>query len=234
MTPSSELPELSDGAFELLLIADENDDEDVMANNLAIILALALGEQLILACHSGSIEHVLKLVQLESRPRCFLAFVSAALCHIQSKLDEHFSQEQRGFIVPVLTDFNLYVLQGFAHALADLCWQERDAQDFDGPSFSKCVTRLAQHDVQDIWFLIIQHYLANILQHYFSAARIRESVKDLAPETEVELRRQDARMLADYVLCRAAEKETGVGEPRKVMEALQETLVGILVEGDEE
>jgi hypothetical protein len=97
-------------------------------------------------------------------------------------------------------DFDRHALQGFAEALADLAWQERNASDFDGPVSAVFVSRISRHTLEALWLSTLQNYLANIFQDYFAALRIRENVRDLDDTTEVDLRLVDARLLAEHAM----------------------------------
>ena len=189
---------LSSGAEELLRIAYENDDRKAMADNIALKIALDFGQALNLACrdYPKGPSILLSLLDTPVLPDGFLSLTSRILQRIRRKQETCPIEAPGPFRNPTHSDFDRYVLQGFSHALADLIWPQRIARDFDGPPSELCISEIAKHTPGELWALTIKHYLANILQHYFSAARIREEIKDLPDDVEVELREKDAHRFA--------------------------------------
>ena len=221
----SPLPELTDGALVLLRVANENDRYHAMADNAALYAALDLGMDLLRNCRKNDAPRaVTHLLDLASPPRHFLDLAAGCLQKIRTDLSHPNAPPARGRVV---SDFDWHVLQGFAAALADLAWAERQAanEGLNGPPFAECCTRLGRCEPAELWHRTLQHYLANILQHYFAAARIREQVRDLPADTEENLQLEDARDLARYILERTPGKEAGSVQ---VVSALRSTLAAIL------
>ena len=215
-------PDFSDGVLALLRIARENDAHDALANNTALYSVLDFGKACIEACRAGQKAGLLKWLDVSPPPPHFLALCAAILQWVRKEQDAQFLAGEASSAIPVVTDFDRHVLQGFAEALADVAWPERDASEFNGPSLEVCAARLAGHEPRDLWLRTIQHYLANILQHYFAAARIREQVQDLPLDTEAQLRLRDARLLAEYVMANSSTPDAA-----KVLGTLRAALVSI-------
>jgi hypothetical protein len=197
------LPELTDGALYLLRAARDNDTHRALAKNAALLAVLEFGEELIRACREKKPAALASLLSTKKLPSNFLAITVAILHRVDERMNAAMHEE--GPRVPVVSDYNRHVLQGFAEALADAAWRERAAQDFDGPPLKTVVSELARHDVNTLWMRTLQHYLANVLQDLFAALRIREEVTDLEPTAEVDLRSIDALAVATYAMQIAAE-----------------------------
>jgi hypothetical protein len=193
-------PELTPGAQYLLRIARENDTHRALAKNAALLSALEFGEELMGACSKKKQAALASLLGAEKLPPNFLVITAYALHRVRERVDTRVRDGRSEPRIPVVSDFNRHVLQGFAEALADLAWPERDAQDFDGPPSNTVISRLARHDLNTLWEGTLQHYLANIFQDYFAALRIREDVTDLEPDAEAKLRSDDAFAVAKYAI----------------------------------
>ncbi len=215
---------ISDGALELLRIARENDTRRALSRNAALLTVLEFGQRLVHMCREGDLTSIHKLVGSDKSPDNFLSVVAAILRTIQIDLDRQYHEKGDRLRIPVASDFNHHVLQGFAQALADIAWPERNADDFDGPSIKTCIKHLASVDPRGVWTLTIQNYLGNILQYYFSESRIREQVQGLDLSTEVNLRSIDASRIAQRVMVLAPEITEVESEPVRVMYALHLTL----------
>lgn len=222
MPSSPEPPELTDGAVALLRIALENDDRRAIAKNAALLLALKFVERLLRACRSGDRDALAALVGVKSLPPTFLGVVSFSLRSVLRGIDEIFSSDTDS-TMPVMSDFNVHVLQALALALADAAWPNRDADDFDGPRVDDVIRSLARTDSSELSRLLLQHYVGNILQDVFAAARIRDQVSHLPEDTEVRLRSDDARALSRYVVAKCEAQPDGV-HPAGLMLALHDAL----------
>ena len=188
--------ELSEGALYLLTVARENDRHRALERNTALQMVLAFGKELMLSCNRKGLEALSSLLP-DSGPQNFLLITAAALHEIRKRIDDYILNSP---LASPVRDFDRHALQGFAEALAELTWPERSARDFDGPAAELFVSRIVGHDLQNLWLATLQHYLANIFQDYFAALRIRENVRDLDEDTEVNLRLVDARLLAERAL----------------------------------
>jgi hypothetical protein len=219
MSPQLNPPELSAGAAELLRIARENDKHSAMMRNAALLNALSFTDQLLKACRSNDPTGVMGLLQSPVPPANFLIIVALTLRSIQHRLDDKFSASSSKASLPVMTDFNVHVLQAVAHALADFAWASRKANDFDGPALAVVMERLAAAELFSFWRSLVQHYVANILQDVFAAARIRETIRDLSPNTESLMRSEDAYNFATYVF-----DAYEFANPEGLMHALEEAL----------
>lgn len=187
---------LSEGTLYLLTVARENDKHRALERNTALLMVLAFGKELILACKRKGLGGLSFLLP-DADPQNFLVITAAALHEIRKRIDDYVHSSP---LASPVRDFDRHALQGFAEALADLAWPERNASDFEGPAAELFVSRIAGHDVQKLWLATLQHYLANIFQDYFAALRIRDNVRDLDEATEVNLRLVDARLLAERAL----------------------------------
>lgn len=220
--------ELSALAVELLRIACENDENQAIANNAALITALKTGKQLLDACHNDRIVDKLGAIDIRSNPAHFLAFTSEILNHIRRESDKLIDSDDVSTKVPIVSDFDRYALQGFAETLADIIWPERSANDFEGPSLEKCLSILAEKDVAEFYRAFIKNYIANILLHYFAAACNRTDDNDLSEEiikgNESNLRNNDALVIATYIIQTASEADGTGTMDSKVLTSLQATL----------
>lgn len=189
---------LSDGALYLLEIARENDRHHALEKNAALVKVLEFGEELTRVCKQEGLEGLFLLLSAVPPPQNFLMITAAALHEIRNRIDEYVHGD--ALEASPVRDFDRHALQGFAEALADLGWPNRNASDFDGPASGVFVSRLAQNDLHTMWLRTLQHYMANIFQDNFAALRMRERVPELDPATEVDLRLSDARLLAEHVM----------------------------------
>ena len=100
----------------------------------------------------------------------------------------------------------------------------RTADDFDGPPIAEVIASLAEHEPEQLWRLLLQHYIGNVLQDVFAAARIRDEVRDLPADAELSLRSRDAALFSRYVfdLCVATQEEGP--HPAALMMTLREAL----------
>src|SRR5205823_1324397 len=103
-----------------------------------------------------------------------------------------------------------HALQALALALADAVWTDRKGDDLHGPPIDSCWITLSKTRPCVLALRTIYHYIGNILQHFFDAARIREQLRGLPDDTEADLRRRDARLIAERV-----ERQTGEIESRE-------------------
>jgi hypothetical protein len=223
MSPDLEPPRLSVGALELLRIAHENDQNHAIVRNAALLATLSFTSRLFSACRTSSAAQVSKLLHVKNPPANFLALVSLSLRRIQAQLDDQFSGSATDTSLPAMTDFNVHVLQAEANVLADFAWPNRSADDFDGPPLSEVMDCLASTEISHAWKVLIQHYVGNILQDIFAAARVRETVRDLDPEAEILLRSQDARMLSEYVF-----EVATTNDPEDLMRTLERVLQQVI------
>jgi hypothetical protein len=227
-------PEISPGALYLLRLARSNDTTQAMTNNAALFAVLEFGEKLMRVGHEQNLQALFALAKTTSPPQTFLVLTAAILHRIQEILGGHFHVENDEPQMPTFTDFNDYVLQGFAQALADIAWPERSARDFDGPPPETVLSRISQHDLKTLWTYTLQHYIANIFQAYFAALRFRERMPDLDPLTEIELRSWDARDLAEYAMQLAAANGGDKASPKIVLSSLDQAINELLKgEGEE-
>lgn len=198
MIRNSEPPSLSNGALELLRIAAENDKYGAMMRNACLLTAISSTGQL-LASSSGGPREIARVLRVPSPPECFVSFVALLLRNIQQTLDDRFGNTSEKSAFPLVTDFNSHVFEAEALTLADLVWPDRHAEDFDGPKIDIVAKRLVAANQIDVWRSFVQHYVGNILQDVFAAARIRETVRNLPPETEQQLRSDDAKKFSAFV-----------------------------------
>jgi len=221
-------PKLSDGALYLLEIARENDRYRVLEKNAAFVKVLDFGEELIRVCKREGLEGLFLLLRATPPPQDFLTITAAALHEIRNRTDEYVHAGTPG--ASPVRDFDRHALQGFAEALADLAWPNRNASDFDGPASEVFVSRLAQNDPHTMWMRTLQHYLANIFQDNFAALRMRERVPELDPATEVDLRLVDARLLAEHAMKLYKAMQSDKDDPEvlafALYQAINETLGG--------
>lgn len=192
------LPEISEGALALLRIAKENDSYDALAKNAALLTVLEFAQALLSVVQEQD-DHALKrLLVLDELPSGFVQFVAACLRRVRDQQEKRFRDKGDRHGVLFVTDFDRHTLQAFAETMAELVWPERRADDFDGPRLNIVIQRLKDRAIGEVWFGIVRNYIGNLLQHYFSAARIREEVRNLPVTTESDLRRVEAARVAQY------------------------------------
>ena len=162
-----------------------------------------------------------RLLSNTALPSCFVGLVTACLAAVQDRL-HGFNREKNDVGVAFLTDFDRYALQALAEALAELLWPERRAIDFDGPSLNVSLQRLRNRSRKEVLSAIFKNYLGSILQHYFSAARVRDQVRSLPTDTETNLRSVDASRIAEHV-CRLVITDGGI-VPISALELLDATI----------
>jgi len=189
---------LSEGALYLLEIARTNDEHGALEKNVALHKVLEFGQDLIQRSKSTGVQGLNSLLGEQAQPRNFLMIAAQALAKVRNRMHEYL--DAAPLLASPVRDFDRHALQAFALALADLGWPRRNANDFDGPSPEGFVSRLQQYDVEDLWMLTLQHYLANIFQDNFAALSIRQTVPELDPATETDLRSVDALFLAQRAL----------------------------------
>lgn len=221
-------PQVSALARAILGVAREIDAGGAIAGNVALRIVLEVCEALPAAARADPAAIARELLAGEEPPRDFLELAAALLRRVESRLDERQRLRSRQRERLFSRDFDEPVLQGFAQALAALVWPERDGRDFDGPSLSVCRRRLAGLTPAALWQAVLQHYLANVLQYYFSAAQVRREVRGLDPEIESDLRELDARRIAEYTLELAAASPTGPPTPERIAAALERALAAVL------
>jgi hypothetical protein len=220
MAKAERSPKISDGALVLLRIAREDDRHRAIARNAALLAVLECSKEIVEACKSGTTDDLFALTKAVVPPWSFLTLTAGILQSIYNQ-------------IPIVSDFNGHVLAGFAQALADIAWPMRAATDFDGPSIEEFQLRIGQQDVETLWRGTLQNYLANILQDYFASLRIRESVPDLEPTAEVDLRILDAHALADFAI-QLAPRLGHPTEPAIIAFALNQTIDEVLEDANQE
>ena len=218
MIRNPEPPDLSNGALELLRIATENDRHGAMMRNAALLTAISSTGQLLTSSSAGA-SGIAQFLGSPNPPKHFLPLVAVLLRNIQQTLDARFDASSEKSALPLVTDFNSHVFEAEAVTLADFAWPNRHAEDFNGPKIDVVAERLAAANIADVWRTFVQHYIGNILQDVFAAARIRETVRDLAPETEKLLRSDDAVKFATFVF-----DTYEVGTPNELMSSLGKAL----------
>jgi hypothetical protein len=221
--------EVSEGAVELLRVAGENDTHGALANNGALVAVLQTAEAMLRVCRDPRPEELVRLLGEGVAPKSFLELVVACLTHARRELNEQYGAERKQSVyanLPLVSDFDKHAFQGFAEALADTIWPKRAAKEFDGPPLVECLSRLANCERWELCERIIQNYLANIMQYYFAAARLREKMPDLDPQIEVNLRLHDAHAIASRVTARLSQKVATIG-PRELLAAVRTELCNL-------
>ena len=208
---------VSDGAIALLSIATENDEGGSLTTSEAIRSSIAFGRRLITATREA--RPIPRELTAGIEPANFLE-LAAALVHSVRREQER-AYYSRASTLPNLSKFDGHVLQALAQALADIVWLDRDGTDFTGPTISVCRERLARVSETEFVEAFLTHYMGNVLQHYFSAARIRSEVPGLPEETEEWLRTKDGASIAQRTL---ALTKSDAARPSTLMNALQQAV----------
>lgn len=225
------LPEISDGARELLRISMENDRYGAIARNAALLAGFNWLARLRTTAQNESRAGQQRLFEAPKAPKTFLELACATIMSIQSDLDSLYMGQNKGD-EPLVTDFNRHAFQALAETLADETWPDRRAQDFDGPPAEQVFQRLNKKSVDGIWVSYLRNYLGNILQDCFAAARIRESVPDLDAATELNLRLEDSDKIAHFVM-QSAKRKSANPESRLLITELKAVLEAIVKESRE-
>jgi hypothetical protein len=219
----NEVPELSDGAQALLRIAIQNDSQNAIANNAAFFVALDWLKRLRIACQDESDDRLRLLMHSERLPDSFLEIVCTVLARIHLELNARLRDSDSTPGLPIATDFDRHVLQAFAETLADAAWPDRAAKDFDGPSTAQVRQRLKKTELAFLYRAFLRNYVGNILNDLFAATQVRQSVRDLDPDTEVKLRSEDAAILVDWVMQQTSSSDPEP-EPRHLAACLASSL----------
>ena len=226
MNEPNELPEISEGARELLRITLENDRHKAIARNAALLAVLDWLERLHAASDDPSPGGLSALFRKRSTPKTFIELTCATLACVQEQLDRLYEAPTKS-AEPIVTDFNRHAFQALAETLADATWPERSAKDFDGPSVNEIAKRLFAKKIPELQQSLVRNYLGNILQDSFAAARIRERVPDLDPATEMNLRSQDSESIATFVMQAAKKKAEDHPGLKLVVAELKAAIEGI-------
>jgi hypothetical protein len=200
--------EISEGALALLRIAKENDSYGALAKNAALLTVLEFAQTLLSVAQEENDGKLKRLLAVAELPSCFVKFVAACLRSVRDQQEKRFRDKADRDGVLFVTDFDRHALQAFAETMAELVWAERRADDFDGPRLHVVIGRLKKRAMGEVWFGIVRNYIGNLLQHYFSAARIREQVRNLPVATESDLRLVEASRVAEYAQELAAGTDT--------------------------
>jgi hypothetical protein len=123
------------------------------------------------------------------------------------------------------TCFDHAVLQAVGQTLLGLvpggmaAWSDLEA----------CLRVVAEAAPRDLQERLIAEYLGNLLQETFDAAEVRFSNPDLPEDTEPNLRRRDARAIADALF--ASFGGPGPAPPEIVQRQLDHLLAGVAAQG---
>jgi hypothetical protein len=216
-------PDISAGALELLRIAKANDNHDALARNAALLTVLEFAQTLLSAVGRENDGAIKRLLALEELPSCFVEFVAACLRTVRDQQQQRFQDTGNRNGVLFVADFDRPAMQAFAETMAELIWIERSAVDFDGPRLNIVFQRLKDQTIEHVWFEIVKNYIGNLLQHYFSAARIREQVRDLPVTIEGDLRLVEAARIAEYAQALGTQTGEAMGA-RHIMGSLERAL----------
>lgn len=219
----AEPPDISEGALELLRIARANDKHDALANNAALLAVLEFAQSLLSVVRKQDDSAIRRLLGLDELPSCFVEFVAACLRGIHDQLERRFEDGDDRTGILFIADFDRPAMQAFAQTMAELIWIERLGVDFDGPRINVVFKRLSEQTLEDFWFETVKNYVGNLLQYYFSAARIREQVRNLPVTTERDLRMIEAAHVAECAQKLVAETDE-TQNARHIMGSLDRAL----------
>lgn len=219
---SSNHQRISRGAAQLLHIAFANDARGALARHLALTLVIELAGRLPEAARRGP-AGIRELLEAPRDPQSFLE-LSAALVGVVRRRQEAAYGTGGGAGPVVWSEFDHQALQALAQALADAIWHQRDADSVAGPALAACIDELANASARTLVELLLQHYVGNLLQTYFTEAGVRRSVAGLPKDTEELLRSRDAALVARRVMRAVGDIVT---KPGSVSEALRAELLAI-------
>ncbi|MGH9931846.1 MAG: hypothetical protein ACREA9_21825 [Pyrinomonadaceae bacterium] len=195
----------------LLEVAWSNDRHEKLVGNAALRLSLSTLQKLLSACKHNDTALLATLTGQSELPRSFLSFAAALANVIDLKLRSRGPNSQINRDSP--SDFDHAVFLALGQALADNAWPQAEERDLRAPAIKQVVARLADCELQDVQVSLLQNYLGNVLQDYFDRAQARVAVRDLPDEVELEIRRDDCRIIAELAWQTAVESRANQGPP---------------------
>jgi hypothetical protein len=108
-------------------------------------------------------------------------------------------------------------------ALGQTLCRKAGVKRADFPPINECISSVARTTARGLQKSFVTNYLANVLQDYFDASRIRAEFPSLPPDMEEKLRTEDAAAVSDAIFARLGSGDGPVDVP-----VLQEELQDLI------
>lgn len=207
--------DVSDLGRTLLDVAWKNGRDKKLTSNDALRLALGALQTLVSACQENNASVLVKLTGQSELPGNFLSFAAslsnAIDLKLQTRMVDNKSASARAWAST--SDFDHSVFLALGQALANAAWPHSEKRDVRAPGIARVLQRLAECSARDLQIALVQHYLGNVLQDYFDRAQVRIAVRDLPDDVELEIRRDDCRVVAELAYQNAIESQGNQNPP---------------------
>jgi hypothetical protein len=230
MENSSVLEMFPPWTVRLLKIAIDNDGGKALTNNYTLREALKfLWEFRTISMQPNSASALASYLNGRAIGGHLLPFIAATLQVINERIAVSYRAGlQEPGTTPPASDYDNFVLQALGQSIADAVWPERNPDDAKGPPLDTVLKRYSKLAPFTMWGLLLSNYMANVLQYYFAASRIKETNKKLPEHVESLLRSRDAKVLVMHALkplpfTRSLEKNTELA-----LEGLRNTIIELL------
>jgi hypothetical protein len=212
---------MSRGAITLLAIAQENDKYKKIADNEALRRSLEVLHQLSDFCAQHKDDALLALTDERELPRGWFSFCVSLVNKIDSNLEKVLPGKTAEW--SSRTDFDRNVYLAIGQTIGEIIREQhgkRDSLDF---TTEQLIESLAKAQPARLQQLLMENYIGNILQELFDTCKIRLGVRDLPKDTELNLRRNDAHLLAGTLFAQHMKNRTSVDIP-SLLQSLKELL----------
>ena len=224
-----DLPETSIELLKTAILKD-NAYQSALARNYAVVACLAFSDRLLEICQTEPQpkrdQLLLEIVKIDALPANFLILTATCLRRIHDRINE-LIRKQNNTTIPVVTDFDGYAIRALGLTFSDIMWPDKPGNDFTGPPVAECIGNFGKSNREFIWMKFTQHYIGNILQHYFEKSGVRRDteLRDLIPKDEEErIREADAYQIADFCSGQFKSKKLLHPTPFDYMDTLSDAL----------
>lgn len=220
--PRPELPIISPGALRLLSVALEKDRDKRLTSNAALRAALELLAQLPQTCRSGSRRAHEQLGFPDEAPNLF-RFCAMLLTRVETTLER---RDDDGRSRWNRSEYDHPVLLALAQTIARVAGMSNAL----GPDIRVVMRRLGEQSPESLQRALVENYLGNVLQDYFDACEVRYNVPDLHQDAEIQLRKSDARSMAEWVFDPLSLGRPGQVQFEAIERRLAQLMAGLFVE----
>jgi hypothetical protein len=211
------VPQISNGAQQLLRIANNKISDGVLALNRAFGLCLQHMAQLPRLCKPEHRQELCSALQQGKLPESFFGFCACVANAIDTELSRPADDLSTAKSAPIEIAHSAFLALG--QALREAAGNPDDADSPLGPNLGVALHRLSDKKPEELQRLLVLHYLGNLLQDFFDSCQVRLQVPELPWSTEPNLRKEDANIIAKELFERVA-----VGPAGALPRALQEDL----------
>lgn len=188
------LPDLTSGALTLLVIALKKDRDKRLTRGPALRAACECVAMLPHRCRSGE-RAVCALLGVSQLPPNLFRFCALLLDAVERRISGSEAEGTRGERRWKRSEYDHPILLALGQTVARAARMTR----LLGPDSAAAIARLADADPRRLQQELLANYIGNVLQDYFDACQVRLKVRDLPGDTEEDLRRVDARKMAEWV-----------------------------------